>query len=129
MRGLAMYRIIVIGKDRRARHRVTLNGGVYVFPAAVRVFCQKVKRVSVARSFQLVAAQLACQFVALLLKFKLIGNGSAIIIGGKNPASGERVLVLTSKKSQSRQHENKSEVHEFSSRLNLDYWPGAMLGG
>src|SRR5690242_8178757 len=112
-----MYRIIVIGKNRRARHRVTLNGGFYVFPAAVRVLCQKVKRVSIARSFQLVAAELTCQFVALLLKLKFVDNRSAIKIGRKNPASSDRVRVLDSKKAQSRQHESKSVVHEFSSLL------------
>src|SRR5579859_5644797 len=90
-----MRGITAVNKNNRTSHGVTLHGGLAVLAAAFTIFCEKMKRVAGQSAFQFVAAQVAGEFVTLLLQFKLVDDRCAVEIGGENPTSGQGVLLLT----------------------------------
>src|SRR5579864_2520636 len=63
-----MRKITAVNKNSRASHGVTLHSGFAVLAAAFPIFCEKMKRVAGQSAFQFVAAQVAGEFVTLLLQ-------------------------------------------------------------
>src|SRR5437899_3082729 len=88
-----MREVVTVDEDRGARHRVALKGSLHLFTAPTVVFGKEMEGIAVHRAFQLVAAELAGELVALLLQVEPEEKVGTVKVGADYPFAGEIGLL------------------------------------
>src|SRR5271166_1987183 len=89
-----MSGICAIDPNYCAGHGVTLKSGGGVLGAALVVFGEEMEGIAGDGALEFVAFKVAGEFVCLLSEFQGDVEGSAQVIGGADPAAGERTSDL-----------------------------------
>src|SRR5271165_593765 len=89
-----MRGICAIDPDYCAGHGVTLKSGGGVFGAALVIFGEEMEGIAGDGALEFVAFKVAGEFVCLVSEFQGDVERSAQVIGGADPAAGERASDL-----------------------------------